>query len=242
MVEIGDDIRNLRDEDFTSILNYYNDYSINSDLLQNLNLLLLKRMHKFIYNYNLFISKLDINDHYQPYILQLKSNSIMLLNTCALGDVLGLKLNERLLIENLFRYIFYYHHEIEHHLLQIEPSQFITFTELFKYVKKYPKFHCVEELIHLSADYLKDKHAQLSRYVHTSTIEHMALVEDIVSINQPINDIQQEINNFNGIAQHTFFLTINFHIDAFNNLTLGERIITTEFLSDEQKRGITGII
>lgn len=241
-MNIGDEIRTSRSEDFNAIIDYFNNFEINNELLQNQNLGFLRKIHEFSYNMNLFISKLEITEHCQPYLLQLKSNSIMLLNTCAFGDILGLKLNERLLIENFFRYIYYYHHEIEHHILQIEPSNFQTFTELFRYVKKYPKFRCSDELIHPSIDYLKNKHTELSKYIHTSTIEHMALVDDIISINRPMDNIEQEIRNFNGITQNIFFLMINFHLANYINLTLGEKLNISELLTDEQKRGISHLI
>lgn len=239
---IEDRIRKLVLDDFLSIKEYYNNFTINRSLIEGNNSELLKTMHKFTYVLNLFISKINVTDYSEPYMIQLKSDSIMLINCCAFGDVLGLKLHERLLIENFFRYLYYYHHEIEHKLLQIEPSKFIPFHELFKYVKKYPEFECDSALIIRSVDFLKDKHSDLSRYVHTSTIEHMSLVDNILSINRPIPNIDREIRIFRGISQHVFFIFLNFHLDYYNRLALDEKLMVTDYLTSEQKRGLAGII
>lgn len=243
MSYLGERLVKKRDEDFSDLINFYKKFEINEVFFKPKNIDLLKLSHSISFAFHLFISKLeDIPDSGKPYLQQMKSNSIQIISNISIGNKSALKLHERLLIENTFRYIYYIHHEIEHTLLQQKPSKYIIINELFSYVKNHPYFIEVQEDIGTSVDILNSKYSELSREIHTSTLKEMEVINNIKSLHNPITEPKKEMQCLILISQNTLFILGYFHRDKYVSLSHDERPIITSILTKSQVRTLSGMI
>lgn len=242
MSNLGRRLIAVKDEDFKNLEKYFKSFKIKDVFFEPENMNLLKQAHNVTFALHLFISKLtNIPEMSKPYLEQLKNSSIQILSNIQLGNKTALKLQERLLIENTFRYIYYRHHEIEHILLQLKPSKYINISELFRYVKNHPFFIEITDEINNTVDTLNNKYSELSREIHTSTLQEMEIVNNVASLYDPIPNSQKEADNLKIIFQNILFVVGYFHRDKYATLSHDERPILTSFLKDEHIRILSGL-
>jgi len=239
MPRLGELINAERKKDLQKVKAYFRDFKIADSLFEGRNLTLLNETHKLAFGIGILSSKFEnVPEFAKPYISQLKSDAIQLISSVMMGNERGFKLFERSIVENLLRYIYHFHHEIEHHLLQIEPSRHKNFKELFEYLKNHPFFKDNSE-VKRSVEILQSKYSELSRAVHTSTLFEMNMVNDIISLNRPISDLEKKITDLRTLSQHVVFILSSFHQQEYTTLSLDERRVVALLLTKQQKRKLS---
>jgi hypothetical protein len=225
--------------EFPLILDYYKTYSINMTLFDDEGFVKFLRLsHKFAFSIVYFISKIynDVSEHSKIYLDLMKSESIHLIDALIFQNKRSYDLYLRSLIETLFKYIYYYDHKVEQEILLLEPSQFKSFNELFKYLKTHPKFKLADKKVNKVIDVLNSKYYEYSKGVHASLPENMNIVNNIISIKDPFTNIEYEFNSYNLIIQNIIFILAYFHLDDFITFNFDESKLLRSFLTKEQKR------
>jgi hypothetical protein len=235
MPRFGEILNSERKKDFQEVVKYYQSFKIADIFFEKENLTLLNGIHKLASGLNMLSLIKNVPEYARPYLLQLKSDAVQLISCAMVGTERGLKLLERSLIENVFRYIYYYHHQIEHNLLQTEPGSYKTFKELCEYSKKHPFFKD-NSTIGDSIAILHSKYSELSKTIHTATIGEMSVVEGIISLHKPLSNVNKEIDNFGTIAQNIMYLLVCFHSKDLTSFSFDELRVVTLLLSTPQKK------
>jgi hypothetical protein len=209
--------------------------------LKGNNLSLIREAHRLAFAIAILFSKIPNRKPFvKPYFSQPLSDSIQMISAMALGNKRTAKLLERAVIEDLLRYIYYYHHEIEHKLLQLEPNKYETIKSLFEYAGTHPFFRDDSEL-KASLSVLQSKYSELSKEIHVSTTSRMTIIKDIISVNKPVADAD-ELNNLKTISQYVVFLLCHFHKDKYAKLSLDEKALLVQFLNKKQKRKLCNLL
>jgi len=239
---LGKSLEKEREADLAKVVDYYRSFKINNALLRNNNLFLVKEAHRLAFAIALLSSKLSTRKKFaKPYFSQLASDSIQVVSAMALGNVRAMKLLERAMIEDVLRYIYYSHHEIEHRLLQVEPNRYETVKALFEYALTHPFFRGDLELKE-SFSALQSKYSELSREVHASVTSKMIIVKDITSANRPVAHAETELKALKTVAQHMVFALCYFHRDKYAKLSLDEKTVIAQLLNSKQKRELSNLI
>ena len=239
---LGELLEEERKEDFRRLLEYYHSHRIAESVLEGDSLRLLEAAHRFAFVISLYLLKLeDIPYFANPYVFELKSDAIQMVASIAIGNKRAFKLFERAAIEDLLRYIYYSHHEIEHDLLQLEPSRYKSIKDLFEYARVHPFFRR-DPLAAPSLEVLQSKYSELSREVHASTTSEMVIVNDLISLNRPIENLTFELENLRLISQNIIFMLVLFHREEYSSLSSDEKAAMTSFLSRRQKRALAQLI
>lgn len=236
MPRLGESLNAERKKDFRGLTEYFRSFRIADSFFEVANSNLLEEAHKLAFGVGIFISKLkDVPEYAEPYLSQLRSDAIQLISSVMIGKERGFKLLERSIIESLLRYIYYFHHEIEHNLLQMEPSRYKTFKELFEYVKRHPFFKDNSAVAH-SIEILQSRYSELSRAVHTGTVFEMSLSNSITSINEPMSNLDEVLETLRTISQNVMFMLGCFHPQKYASLSLDEKRVVALLLTTHQKR------
>lgn len=241
MVRFGEKLNIERQKDFEETIKYYRAFRIEEQFFEKQNLTLMGQIHKLVGSLSIVSVIEGIPEYSMPYLAQLQSDSIQLINSAILGTERGFKLFERSLIENTLRYIYYSHHEIEHNLLQTNSSSYLNFRELCDYVKSHPFFKESKAEVEKSVGVLHSKYSELSRVVHAGTMKEMSLVRGIVSLHKPMANLDKEIDSFNIISQNIMYLLGLFHKDKVSLLDGDECRILTLLLSRQQKNELCNL-
>lgn len=242
MPELGELLNLERKKDFQEVLKYYQSFKIINTFFEKENLALLDEIHKLSFGLSVLSLRVgNVPVYAQPYLFQLKSDAIQLLSFAMTGSERGFRLLERSLIENVFRYIYYFHHEIEYTILQNDPSSYKNFKELCEYSSKHP-FFSGNASIEASIGLLHSKYSELSRAIHTGTVAEMGVVTGIISLHKPFSNVNKEIENFRLIAQNIMYLLSCFHNRDVASLSLDEKRIVTLLLTTQQKRLLCQLI
>lgn len=242
MPRLGELLNAERKKDFQGVVNHYKSFKIADSLFEKENLILLNETHKLAFGIRVFSSKFEnIPEYAEPYLSQLKSDTIQLISSVMMGNERGFKLFERSIIENLLRYVYYFHHEVEHNLLQMEPSRHKTFKELFEYMKRHPFFKH-NSAVTRSIEILQSKYSELSQAVHTGTVFEMSTIDGVVSLNKPISNVNEEIENLRTVSQNVVFILGCFHRKEYTSLSLDEKRVIALLLTTQQKRELSKLI
>lgn len=242
MSRLGERLNDIIREDFEKTIEYYKEYKINENIFDDNNIHILKIAHKFAVALRMFILKInDAPEHALNYVSQISSDSIQMYFNMIFGNMRAVKLHQRSLIENLLRYIYYFDHYIEHLILQKEPSKYMLITDLFEYIKHHPMLSENKELCS-SIDKLRSKYSEISKVVHVSTISDMEIIDNMILLNNPLKDIDSEINNIMIIIRNVLFILCYFHNNVFSSLSMDERPIISSYFTSKQTRILSGLI
>ncbi len=229
----------MQSNDLTHIKKYYGTWSAPNELLAK-HEKLLGMCHRFAFTvafWNFYLPNTPISA--LPYFRELKSDAIQLLDSVILGNVKSFHLFLRSCIENFLRYVFYFHHPIEHEILQNEPKKYPSFEDLVKWTKSHPHVKTVQSsLVEASCDLLSSEYADLSQTIHATTLIRLQLVEALTSIHLPFSDVEKETARVELISRSIVFLLSCFHLDDYKALDAAQRTLANHLISEEQVRAL----
>ena len=242
MVQFGEKLNNERKKDFEEVIKYYRAFKIQNEFFEKQNLNLLAQIHKLVGGLNVLSTLGGMPEYSMPYLEQLESDATQLINSAMIGNERGFKLLERSLIENSLRFFYYFHHEIEHYLLQTDSSSYMSFKELCDYAKAHPFFKENTSEVEGSIGVLHSKYSEPSRVVHAGTIKEMSFVKGIISLHKPMANLDKEIESFNIISQNIMYLLGLFLKNKMTSLNGDECRVVTLLLSSKQKKELCNLI
>lgn len=242
MPELSKALIKEQNEDFQKCLEDDVTFRIKDDGIPAGNKNALKLIHGFAFSLGLWLSKLDeSSDTGYPYLLELRSDSILLIQLVVFGNRRSFRLHERSLIENFLRYIYYHHHPIEHQLLQIDPKSDETIDNLMGWTKRHPRFQTERLATDSCCAILSSLYAEFSKSVHGATIKEMELVDAIESLHNNSLIPEQEKSKLRSLFESVTLLLGLFHKETLNQFDLNERALISQFLKNDQKRILFGI-
>ena len=231
-----------RDNDLDKIIRYYKDFSPDSDVFSDNNLGLLRLIHGFAFSLGLWQSKLEAGKiEATVYFQELRSDIIQLIPSIIFGNKRSFRLYQRSAIEDFLRYIFYYHHPIEHIILQDEPTTYASMDNLFSWVKHHPWLREFRDESNGCCDELNSAYSSISRSVHATTVKEFQLSDEIISLHAPFVTAGI-ILEFRSVSEAIMFLLCSFHKQKFHEFDLNERRIIMEFIRKGHKKTLLGLI
>jgi hypothetical protein len=239
---LAEQFLNAQAKDLSQVEAYYEKWLPAKELLEQ-HRSLLKTCHQLAYVVALWKNSLDnLPPWVEGYLLALGSDSIQSIDSVALGGLKSFHLFLRSCIEDFLRYAFYYHHEIEHEILQSEPKGYKTIKDLLDWTKNHPRFKAVPpDLVLAALEVLSSEHAELSRTVHTTTVDKLQLVEGISIIHSPFQKIMNEVSHAKRVSSSLVFLFSAFHLKTYRQMSLGRRTCINECLNRDQVRALGGL-
>lgn len=237
LYKIGYKNKTLSKQDFDDVVTYYSNYKL--DLLNSPEYIrLMKTCHLYSYSLCIILNEIDSQPFVAPYLSQIKSSSIMLIDSLAQSNFLAYKLHQRILIENILRYIYYYHHEIEHIKVQIDPSKYGSMRYLLEYVKDHPFLleYTNQQLIKNAIGILDSSYSSISKEIHKTTINEINLINCIHEISFPIDRCEKEIKFVNNLYENLIFLLCAFDNFVYRKLPIDEKYFVSILLSKEKRR------
>jgi hypothetical protein len=232
----------MQTEDLTKCIEYFKDFQIDTSTFNGNYLALIRKAHQIAFTMRIWIHKSDDDPEWvTPYLKQLKADSVQLLPSVALGNRRALHLYERACIEDFLRYFYYFDHRIEHMLLQTQPTKYQTMDFLLNWIKDYPLFASCKESVSESCASLTAGYKELSRTVHGTTLSDVTLFDNLKDLFQPFRHPIRERKLMNLVFGNVFFLLYLFRIPVFQKLSLDEKNLACQHLSDQQKRILSGI-
>lgn len=183
----------------------------------------------------------NVPDWAVPYLHQLRSDTIQLLPSIVWGAKRSLHLFERASIEDLFRYIFFFDHRIEHLLLQTYPKKFQSFDSLIDWAKEHPSLSLHKRAMRKCCDEIASRYAELSRTIHGTTMADQQLLKSLQDLGKPSPEATQEAKRMKSLYGKIFFLLLLFHLKEFRQMQLDKRTLVCKRLSNEQIRVLSGM-
>lgn len=233
-------------DDVKKIVEYYHNFQIDENNFEPPYVDLIKITHKFAYIISIFINEIQNDEnHALPYLIQIKSDSINMINSIAMGNMRNNEIYKRSIIENLLRYIFYYHHEIEHIKSQINESH-ITISDLFLYLNTHPIYKTKNKKNNIQIKNemknLRYQYSKISKRIHNSNIKQMNFIDNIQSITKEQYNIHDEIDEINRLFKSVLFILFLFENEKYIKIKFVKKSILTSTLTSEQKRIVHKII
>ncbi|MFH2111672.1 MAG: hypothetical protein ABIJ47_10495 [Candidatus Bathyarchaeota archaeon] len=182
--------------------------------------------------------------HSMPYLLQMKSSTIQMVASIAQFNHSSYKLHQRIVLENLLRYIYYYHHEIEHISVQIDPSKYNTIRHLFDYLYNHPflKLFNNPDLIKNTIGNLDTYYKMISKEIHKSTIKEMSIITSLSEITFPHDKITEEIDVLIKMLDDIVFIMYCFNNSDYIALPFEEKIYLLKKISREKRRLVNKLV
>ena len=239
---LGTRLIRLQDDDFTKCVDFYQNLALDKTLFLGENKSLMKTAHNIAFTLIVLLNKISAVPEYAiPYLRQLKSDTIQLLPSIVLGGKRTLHLFERASIEDLFRYIYFFDHKIEHMLLQKYPKRFQSFSSLVDWAKDHPSLSLDSQTTTQCFDEITSQYAELSRTVHGTTVADQQLLESLRDLGRPIAEVAQENRRMKSLYKNIFFLLLLFHVAEFRKLQLDERTLICRCLNRPQIEVLSGL-
>jgi hypothetical protein len=121
-------------------------------------------------------------------------------------------------IEDALRHIFYYDHVVEFEKLEQSPSSYETMNELWQYSKTHPRLEKTFERSK-AIDFLENKYAVFSKYVHSGDTSHMNLTNSLSKVEfdkQFFEEYSKEVLTLAGYLNFSLFKFYQKTIACFN--------------------------
>ena len=239
---MGTRLTKLQDEDFAKCIDYYRNVVIDKNIFTGDSESLTKTAHNIAFTMIVVIREIsNTPDWAVPYLHQLRSDTIQLLPSIVWGTKRALHLFERASIEDLFRYIFFFDHRIEHLLLQTYPRKFQNFDFLIDWAKEHPSLLLHKKPTRKYCDEIATQYAELSRTIHGTTMANQQLLESLRDLGRPSPEATQETRRMKSLYGNIFFLLLLFHLKEFRQLQLDKRTLVCKRLSTEQIQVLSGL-
>jgi hypothetical protein len=241
MPAFGQILESERKKDFEQVITFYKSFEIDKKCFEKDYLELINKVHQLAAGIDVIASTIEGAPEFViPYLFQIKSDAIQVLSLMVIGNERGVNLLERSLIESTYRYIYYYHHEIEHQNLEKDPGTYKTLKYLREYLKTHP-FFAGTALIHKSLGELNGKYSELSVVIHAGIVNKNALIDNITSLHNPLSNVNKHSKNFDELGRNIMFLLLFFNSKELS-MTADEHQIATLLLDIDQKKQLSKLI
>lgn len=243
LYSIGEKYKEIIINDHLAVVNYYDELKGNQNLCSNYSLLL-KAVHSFAFTLCILVDSVDSPDHSMPYLLQMKSSSIHMVESIAQYNYSSYILHQRIIIENLLRFIYYYHHEIEHISVQIDPSKYSKIRFLFEYLHSHPFLKLFKDptMIKDAIGEIDNYYKSNSKEIHKSTIKEMKIIKSLQEITFPHDNIINEIKNVNKFLANMIFIMYAFKNEDYSSLPFEEKLYLLKKITRKRRRLVNKLI
>ena len=239
---LGARLTELQEDDFVKCVDFYRNLEVEEAIFLGENKALMKTAHNIAFTLIVLFKKISAAPVWAiPYLRQLKSDTVQLLPSIVFGGKRALHLFERASIEDLFRYIYFFDHKIEHILLQKYPKKFQSFNSLVDWAKDHPSLSLNSETTTQCFDEIASQYAELSRTIHGTTVADQQLLESLQATGKPIAEVEQENRRMKSLYKNIFFLLLLFHLEEYRKLQLDERTLICRCLSKSQIGVLSGL-
>lgn len=203
-------------KDFDEVISYINSKKIIEESQLKKQIGSIKVMHKSMYSLILwrFLLK-KLPQHAKYFLDEIASDSLQILPQALMGYRKPVDLMIRGIIENILRYIYFFHHPIEFQISNTEVRWFIKIDDLFNYTKNHPVFVKVQKKFD-AISRLRTLYDELSSFVHGRRVIHLEMRRALkdVTFNQSV--FESQVKKMKYCAESTNFLLLNFHKDRVN--------------------------
>lgn len=224
-------------EDYDNLFSYLNEINIyptshheqiKNDMIE---------IHKNVYSLCLWSNEFEESPINQNiYLTQIRSDAIQSLYLSLLGFKKPVKLLLRGLIEDLLEHLYYYDHEIEYERLETEQKYYQDIQELWEYLRNHPR---IKKIVDETEIYsmMRQYYSEFSKYVHSSTSEHMVNINTIDNIKFDIdffNEYKNEIINISCCVNYLLYIfykvSVGYESELYNHII--------KFIPDQYKEAL----
>lgn len=193
-----------------------------------------KKIHEKTYAYLILKSKLNVRNHANIFLSEIQSDYLQLIPLLLKGYDKLVMILLRDILENILKFIYYFHHPIEFTLLEEKSKNYIFFEELIKYVCEHPniKSHAVELNL---LNRIKPKYSELSKYVHSKDVNYMHLIKYLKQIKFNKEFSRKFLNEFKEMHSITISLLILFLHEKYSVISIpNKRFILNSILKTDK--------
>ena len=242
MPELGGRLTNLQDQDLVKCVEYFVAFKTDPTVFQNEYKSLVKTAHSIAFTMNFFTEKIsDVPEWANPYLSQLRSDSIQILPSVILKTKRTIHLYERACIEDFLRYTYFFDHKIEQKLLQTYPKKYQSIESMLDWLKEYPELKHYQKSVSANCKELSSRYSELSRTVHGTRVTDHQIVESLQDIGHQKIEPKKEEKIMKAVFRALFFLLAIFQLKNYHQLTLDQRTLFCQHLSEKQIRILSGL-
>lgn len=231
-----------QEEDFRKCIGHYKELKPRVESFSSDNIALLRRAHAFAFTLGMWVSKMgDCPPKAHAYLLEIRSDAILLIPAIVFGNRRSMRLYERAHIEDILRYLYYRDHPIEHELLQLEPKGYANMETLFNWVKNHPASRRVTNQLDAALAALSSAYSELSMTVHAAVNTELELSDSLSNLHAPIAEASKELVRLQTVFESITFLLSAFHFEVYSRFDLNEMALVAQFLTAEQKKTLNAL-
>ena len=197
----------------------------------------LRTVHKYVYSLAIWeyeLSRIYPNQDANIFLGEIRSDAINSILLSLYGFKKSANLSIRGIIENTFRYVYYYDHPIELALMNGREKYFISIKEFSDWLVSHPNLK--EKISHYQInDKLYEKYGKTSEIVHGTRPRYLQLVSSLNEIKFYLSDFNAYIDTLREVVRDSNFVISVFHKRILGKLDYHNKMLIMQTLPDSRR-------